>query len=62
MTDLGLLGPIVATKRTELGSRLGDTPIDALRSAAVPTNRSLKAALDRPQNVGLHYNTDLAIA
>ena len=48
MTDLGLLGPIVAAKRTELGSRLGDTPIDALRSGAVPTDRSLKSALDQP--------------
>src|SRR5688572_15783362 len=48
MTELGLLGPIVAAKRAELAARLGDTPIDALRSHAEPTRLSLKAALDRP--------------
>ena len=48
MTDLGLLGPIVAAKRTELASRLGDTPIDDLRAKSRPTTRSLKTALDRP--------------
>ncbi|QIK95286.1 bifunctional indole-3-glycerol-phosphate synthase TrpC/phosphoribosylanthranilate isomerase TrpF [Sphingomonas sp. HDW15A] len=48
MTDLGLLGPIVAAKRTELGERLGDMPIEELRAKARPTTRSLKAALDRP--------------
>ena len=48
MTDLGLLGPIIAAKRTELGSRLGNTPIDILRAMAPPTTRSVKAALDRP--------------
>ncbi|HET9355012.1 MAG TPA: bifunctional indole-3-glycerol-phosphate synthase TrpC/phosphoribosylanthranilate isomerase TrpF [Sphingomicrobium sp.] len=48
MAELGLLGPIVAAKREELAARLGDTSIDALRSRAEPTSRSLKAALDRP--------------
>jgi len=48
MTDLGLLGPIIAAKRTELGSRLGNTPIDILRAMAPPTTRSIKGALDRP--------------
>ena len=48
MTDLGLLGPIIAAKRTELGERLGDMPIEKLRANATPTTRSLKAALDRP--------------
>ena len=48
MTDLGLLGPIVAAKRDELAARLGGSAIDALRSRAEPTRRSLKAALDRP--------------
>ena len=48
MTDLGLLGPIVAAKKAELATRLGDISIDALRSRAESTRRSLKAALDRP--------------
>lgn len=48
MTDLGLLGPIIAAKRVELASRLGDTSIDDLRAHAGPTTRSLKAALDQP--------------
>lgn len=48
MTELGLLGPIVAAKRAELAARLGNTPIDALRARAKPTALSLKAALDRP--------------
>ena len=48
MADLGLLGPIVSAKREELRQRLGDTSIDALRSRAQATTRSLKAALDRP--------------
>ncbi len=48
MGDLGRLGAIVAAKRVELGERLGNTPIDALRAKAAPTTRSLKAALDRP--------------
>lgn len=48
MTDLGLLGPIIAAKRAELGARLGDTSIDDLRTHARPTTHSLKAALDRP--------------
>ena len=47
MAELGLLGPIVAAKHEELAARLGDTSIDALRSRAEPTSRSLKAALDR---------------
>src|SRR5690242_12597330 len=48
MTDLGLLGPIIAAKRAEIGARLGETPIDDLRAKARPTTRSLKSALDRP--------------
>ncbi len=48
MADLGRLGAIVAAKKVELGERLGDTPIAALRAKAAPTTRSLKAALDRP--------------
>lgn len=48
MADLGMLTPIVEAKRTELAARLGDTPIDELRTRAMTTQRSLKAALDQP--------------
>jgi indole-3-glycerol phosphate synthase/phosphoribosylanthranilate isomerase len=48
MTELGMLTPIVASKREELDARLGNTAIDDLRARATPTRRRLKAALDRP--------------
>ncbi len=48
MAELGMLGPIVTAKHAELAERLGDTPIEELRSKAEPTSRSLKVALDRP--------------
>lgn len=48
MAEPGLLAPVVAAKRGELAGRLGDTAIEALRAAAVPTTLSLEAALARP--------------
>src|SRR4051794_20705992 len=44
----GVLGRIAAAKREELASRFGGVSLDALRSAARPTERSLRAAMERP--------------
>jgi indole-3-glycerol phosphate synthase/phosphoribosylanthranilate isomerase len=41
----GLLGRIAAAKREELAARFDGVPLDALRSAAQPTTRSLAAAM-----------------
>ncbi|MEO5611403.1 MAG: bifunctional indole-3-glycerol-phosphate synthase TrpC/phosphoribosylanthranilate isomerase TrpF [Sphingomicrobium sp.] len=47
MTD-GILGQIVAAKRTELAERYRGLSLDALRAQAVPTTRSLAAAIAKP--------------
>ena len=44
----GILGQIAASKRSELGRRFDGISLDALRSAAVPTRRSLAATLAQP--------------
>lgn len=44
----GVLGEIVSRKRADLAVRFDGVTIDALRSRAVPTMRSLHAALSRP--------------
>ncbi len=49
MTDPGgILGEIVARKRIDVAARLEGVTLDALRTRAVPTERSLAAALARP--------------
>lgn len=48
MADRGQLAAIVAAKRAELATRLGDVSIGALRAAAVPARLSLTDALARP--------------
>ncbi len=44
----GILGEIVARKRVDVAARLAGVSLDALRARAVPTKRSLAAALGRP--------------
>ncbi|HEY0044162.1 MAG TPA: bifunctional indole-3-glycerol-phosphate synthase TrpC/phosphoribosylanthranilate isomerase TrpF [Allosphingosinicella sp.] len=44
----GVLGEIVARKRTDVAERLRGVALEALRAQAQPTNRSLWAALARP--------------
>jgi indole-3-glycerol phosphate synthase/phosphoribosylanthranilate isomerase len=44
----GILGEIVARKRLDVAARLGGVSIEALRSRAQPTRRSLRQALARP--------------
>jgi indole-3-glycerol phosphate synthase/phosphoribosylanthranilate isomerase len=44
----GVLCEIVARKRIDVAARLAGVSLDALRSRAMPTKRSLKAALTRP--------------
>ncbi len=44
----GILGQIVAAKRAELAHRFDGVSLDALRSRAEPTKRSLAAAIARP--------------
>ncbi|WP_341631727.1 bifunctional indole-3-glycerol-phosphate synthase TrpC/phosphoribosylanthranilate isomerase TrpF [Sphingomonas agri] len=44
----GLLGQIAAAKRKELRTRLDGVAIEALRSRALPTTRSLACALAKP--------------
>lgn len=44
----GVLGEIVARKRTDVAARLGEARIDDLRLRAEPTARSLRAVLARP--------------
>jgi indole-3-glycerol phosphate synthase/phosphoribosylanthranilate isomerase len=44
----GVLGAIIAAKRAELASRYSAVSLDALRSRAVPTKRSLAAAIALP--------------
>ncbi|MEO7240631.1 MAG: bifunctional indole-3-glycerol-phosphate synthase TrpC/phosphoribosylanthranilate isomerase TrpF, partial [Sphingomicrobium sp.] len=44
----GVLGQIVAAKRAELDQRLAGVTLDALRARAVPTKRSLAAAIALP--------------
>ena len=44
----GILGQIVASKRLELPARYDGVSLDALRSSAKPTRRSLQAAIARP--------------
>ena len=49
MTEpVGVLGEIAATKREELESRFGHVSLDALRSRAKTTKRSLVQAMARP--------------
>ena len=43
----GILGRIAATKRAELAARFAGVSLDALRTRAVPTSRSLAAVLAR---------------
>ena len=45
---VGVLGRIAAAKRVELASRYDGVSLDALRSRAIPTRRSLSAALAQP--------------
>jgi indole-3-glycerol phosphate synthase/phosphoribosylanthranilate isomerase len=45
---VGILGRIAAAKRAELARRFDGVSLDALRSRARPTRRSLAAALARP--------------
>ena len=45
----GILGHIVAAKRAELAQRFAGVTFDALRAQAVPTTRSLAAAIARPE-------------
>ena len=44
----GVLGAIAAAKKQELASRFDGVSLDALRGQAVPTRRSLAAAIARP--------------
>ena len=44
----GILGEIVAAKRAALAQRFAGEALDALRAHAVPTRRSLAAAIGRP--------------
>lgn len=44
----GILGQIVAAKRAELAERYRGVSLDALRTQAVPTTRSLAAAIAEP--------------
>jgi len=44
----GVLGEIVARKRLDVAARLEGVTLEALRAKAVPTEKSLKAALARP--------------
>jgi indole-3-glycerol phosphate synthase/phosphoribosylanthranilate isomerase len=44
----GILGEIVARKRSDVAARLGPVSIEALRTRAEPTRRSLEAALAEP--------------
>jgi indole-3-glycerol phosphate synthase/phosphoribosylanthranilate isomerase len=44
----GVLGEIVARKRHDVAARLEGVTLEALRAKAVPTEKSLKAALARP--------------
>ena len=41
----GILGDIVAAKRTELAARFDGRSLDAMRARAVPTARSLEQAI-----------------
>ncbi len=45
---VGVLGKIAEAKRIELGARFDGVSIDALRSRAKPTRRSLLSALAKP--------------
>src|SRR5438270_7844684 len=45
---VGILGQIAAAKREELARRFDGVTLDALRSRARPTRRSLAAALTQP--------------
>ena len=47
-TPDGILGAIVARKRLDVAARLGAVSVEALRSRAEPTRRSLIAALSGP--------------
>ncbi|WP_309662020.1 bifunctional indole-3-glycerol-phosphate synthase TrpC/phosphoribosylanthranilate isomerase TrpF [Sphingomonas sp.] len=44
----GILGDIVAAKRTELAARFDGRSLDAMRARAVPTARSLEQAIAKP--------------
>jgi indole-3-glycerol phosphate synthase/phosphoribosylanthranilate isomerase len=44
----GVLGEIVGRKRSDVAARLAGTDLASLRARAVPTRRSLRAALARP--------------
>ena len=44
----GVLGRIAEAKREELASRFEGVALDSLRSSAQPTERSLRAAMERP--------------
>ena len=44
----GILGQIVAAKRAELAQRFAGVSLDALRAGAMPTRRSLAAAIAQP--------------
>ena len=45
----GILGEIVARKQKDVAARLAGRTLEALRTAAAPTTRSLRAALARPR-------------
>jgi indole-3-glycerol phosphate synthase/phosphoribosylanthranilate isomerase len=47
MTELGVLGEIVARKRVDVADRLSGISLDDLRGRASPTGQSLKGALGR---------------